>query len=117
MPEQIATAELKYYETSTFESGLYDLVGEQKYLKSVGNTLSPGLAVAEKTEYSFEKIVPVSLNSRIMVAGGGGGCATMNGNGYNNMCGYGGGVNGGYIVSSTGTNNGKYASQTNFVFW
>lgn len=112
LPEQIASTELKYYETSTFESGLYDLVTERKYLKSTGNILVPGLTVAEKTECSVEQTISVSLNSRIMVAGGGGGCSSMNVNGYNNTTAFGGGVNGGYIVSSTGTNNGKYASQT-----
>ena len=100
----ITSVGLKYYE-STVVSGLYDLVNAEIYGKGTGNDFIVGNPVQTKTIYNGTKIINIGLNSRIMVAGGGGGQGWMNNapnSNYSDFTGFGGGLFGGYPNTKTG---------------
>ena len=99
----ITSVGLKYYE-STVVSGLYDLANDEIYGKGTGNDFIAGDPVQTKTTYTETKIVDLGLNSRIMVAGGGGGQGWMNANdsSYTDFTGFGGGLFGGYPYTKDG---------------
>ena len=108
----ITSVGLKYYE-STVVSGLYDLVNDIIYEKGTGNNFTVGNPVQTKTIYNETKIINIGLNSRIMVAGGGGGASLIFSDSYSDFTGFGGGVYGGYPCTKNGyNNNGMYPNQT-----
>lgn len=96
-------------------TGLFDIVTDTFLQKKSGNEFATGNIVETKSEYGELKTVHVSLLSRIMVAGGGGGQGSQNvgHNDYTDFTGYGGGVNGGYpYTKSTLLHNHDSSTQT-----
>lgn len=95
-------------------AGLYDLVGRTFLQKRVGNDFTTGDIVETKTAYEKETIIPVSLLSRIMVAGGGGGSPIMGVASGEYACyfGIGGGASGGQLICNASDENAnKIATQ------
>ena len=110
-PEDLTFFEIDGW-ASLVTNGLYDLVNETMYTKSDGNDFTEG-SITTKTIYQVPTYIKKSLLSRIIVAGGGGGGQQLDGNDYSNICGFGGGYNGGYIDTNPECSHyGDYASQS-----
>lgn len=103
-----------YGYATTAASGMYDLVSERYFTKGDWDSdFVTGPIVSERTQYREYETIDVSALSRIMVAGGGGGGQQLDGNDYSNICGFGGGYNGGYIDTNPDCSHyGDYASQS-----
>lgn len=99
----------------TSNPGLFDIVEQEAFYNQGGGTFIGGTAKTTKTEVTVTKILPTSLLSRFIVAGGAGGSSRL---GYtypdqfSQLTAFGGGVNGGYPDCSSDGNYGRYASQT-----
>ena len=95
------TSDPDYPYISPNDAGLYDLVNDVVYnaenIEGV-NRFGFGEYVAEgfKTEYHYWEPNEEVLNTRIMVAGGGGGGQGVPNDAVNDFTGFGGGVTGGY---------------------
>lgn len=96
--------------------GLYDLVNEVYYVNKSSTAFIAGNDISTIPEIEIEKITDMgekSLYTRIIVAGGGGGGWNNGNEESDHLSGFGGGVCGGFVVSSTSDPNSfKYASQT-----
>lgn len=89
--------------------GMYDMISGEMFVDAAGGGFDSGPEVSKTVITNREK----PLNSRIMVAGGGGGCQLISHTGYSDLTGFGGGVYGGFPCTKSGlSNNGVTPSQT-----
>lgn len=95
------------YRKSDDKTGMYDLISGTMFTDMNGGEFVKGPEVSANivTEQG-----PKSMNSRIMVAGGAGGCQLITDNGYSDFTGFGGGVYGGYPCTKNGLNNNNVES-------